>query len=129
MDEVFEHLREGLETIREEEQPEFEEGQLTTKHLAEEAEYGHVVSDGLSEEEARERTENSVQKQLLDRVENLIDKVEAAYTAEVDPVSKCCGAPVDTTTKRGRLNDRVQEQRCTSCGEKLDIHDVEYGQR
>lgn len=126
VDEVFHQLRQGLNEIREEEQPEFDEGQLTTRHLAEEAEYGEVVSDGLSEEEAQERTENSVQKQLLDRVEALIDRVQTEYMDNAEPFSTCCNAPVETETVRGRLTDRMPRQTCTECGADLDVHDVEY---
>ena len=80
---IFDQLRSELKRLREEEQPEFEEGQLTVRHLTEEAEYGEVVSDGLTTEEAQERTENSVQKRLLDRVEAMIDRVEEQHRSSM----------------------------------------------
>lgn len=57
-----------------------------------------------------------------------MDTVFLRVIAVDDPVSKCCGAPVETETVRGRLNDRRQEQKCSECGADLDILDVEYEQ-
>lgn len=71
---VFDQLRHELQQLRQLEQPDFGDANLMRTD-----EFGNITGYKPTEEEQQELAESSVQKQLLDKVEKMIDRVESRY--------------------------------------------------